>query len=85
MLQYWCSFRTVPAQGGGGHQLQYRGVQLQRLLQEEESYSWGDCFANYRNSYERRKRRCQEVSSTPEALAEGGPWERAGAARLDNY
>ena len=29
--------------------------------------------------------RCQEVSSTPEALAEGGPWERAGAARLDNY
>ena len=27
----------------------------------------------------------EEVSSTPEALAEGGPWERAGAARLDNY
>jgi len=39
MLQYWCSFRAVPAQGGG-HQLQYRGVQLQRLLQEEESYSY---------------------------------------------
>ena len=29
-------------------------------------------------------RRCQEVSSTPEALAEGEPWERAGAARQDN-
>ena len=42
-------------------QLQYRGVQLRRLLQEEESYSWGDCFANYRNSYERRKRRYQET------------------------
>ena len=25
------------------------------------------------------------MSSTPEALAEGGLWERAGAARLDNY
>jgi len=24
----------VPAQGGGGHQSQYRGVQLQELLQE---------------------------------------------------
>ena len=33
-------------------------VQLQRLLQEEESYTWVDCFANYRNSYERR---CQEL------------------------
>ena len=27
----------VPAQGGGGHQPQYRGVQLQELLQEEGS------------------------------------------------
>ena len=60
MLQYWCIFRTVPAHGGG-HQLQYQAVQLQRLLQEEESYTWVDCFANYRNSYERRKRRCHEV------------------------
>ena len=57
MLQYWCNFRAVPAQGGG-HQLQYQAVQLQRLLQEEESYTWVDCFANYRNSYERR---CQEL------------------------
>ena len=29
-------------------------------------------------------RRCQDVSSTPEALAEGEPWERAGAARQEN-
>ena len=27
----------VPAQGGGGHQSQYRGVQLQELLKEEGS------------------------------------------------
>ena len=27
----------VPAQGGGGHQPQYRGVQLQELLREEGS------------------------------------------------
>ena len=27
----------VPAQGGGGHQSQYRGVQLEELLHEEGS------------------------------------------------
>ena len=27
----------VPVQGGGGHRSQYRGVQLQELLQEEGS------------------------------------------------
>ena len=27
----------------------------------------------------------RKVSSALEALAEGGPWEKAGAARLDNY
>ena len=45
MLQHWCSFRTVPAQGGEGHQLQYKGFHLQKLLQEE-TYSWGDCFGS---------------------------------------
>ena len=35
----------VPAQGGGGHQSQYRGVQLQELLQEEGSIGGKyDCF-----------------------------------------
>ena len=54
MLQYWCSFRAVPAQGGG-HQLQYRGVQLQRLLQEEESYSY---IYSYSYSYSGLRSRC---------------------------
>ena len=52
MLQYWCSFRTVPDQGVG-HQLQYRGFQLQRLLQEEDSYSY-----SYSYSYGGLRSRC---------------------------
>ena len=40
------SLGSVPAPGGGGHQPQYRGVQLQKLLQEEESCSWWDSLGS---------------------------------------
>ena len=40
------SWGSVPAPEGGGYQLQYGGVQLQKLLQEEESCSWWDSLGS---------------------------------------